>query len=119
MGSSLLDQQGQMHIITGKITVNSDTWTLTTNDGSATLTDNGAGDVTVNFVEPFLSAPACTATPIKATHEATVFYNVKIEQLTTALVQFHFHHDTAGTNTTADPDDDDGWSFIVVGLRDN
>jgi hypothetical protein len=119
MASGVLANLGQLHIVTGRITVTTNTWTLTDNDGSATLTDVGAGNVTVNFVDAFTSAPAVVCQPLKATHEATVFYDVVVETCTTTACEFVFHHDTAGTNTTADPDDGDGWMFIAIGLRNN
>ncbi len=117
--SSALDSLGQLHIVTGLITVNTNTWTLVTNDGSATLTDDGAGLQSVNFVEPFLSAPVITTSVLKATTEATVFHAVEVVTVTTTIASFAFHHDTAATNTVADPDNDDGWYFVAIGLRAN
>lgn len=118
-GSGALDNLGQLHIITGRITVTTNTWTLTCNDSTTTLTDIGAGNVSLTFGQEFLSVPAVVATPLKATHEATVFYDVVVEAASATGCEFVNHHDTAGTNTTADPDDGDGWMFIVVGLRSN
>jgi hypothetical protein len=117
--SSVLQNLGNLHIITGTITVTSNTWTLAASDDTTTLTDIGPGNVSLTFSPAFLAAPAVVATPLKATHEATVFYNIKVEAVSTTTVEFVNHHDTAGTNTTADPDDGDGWMFIAIGLRDN
>ena len=117
--SSVLANLGNLHIVTGQITVTSGTWALTSNDGSVTLTDNGAGDVSVNFVHAFLSAPIVVASMLKAAPEATVFHGVTVEAVTTALATFQWHHDTAATNSLADPDDGDGCHFIAIGVRNN
>jgi len=117
--ASVGDNLGQLHIITGLITVTSDTWTLASNDPTCTLTDIGAGNVSITY-EAFLSVPACSTGIVKTTNEDTVFYNVLMEGVpTTTSIEFRCHHDTAGTNTMADPDDGDGWNFQVIGLRNN
>jgi len=116
--SAVLGDLGQLHIVTGKITVTTNTWTLTTNDGSATLTDDGDGLQSVNFVEPFLSAPTVIATAITAT-EATTFNVVEVVTVTTTIASFAYNHDTAATNSVADPDNGEGWYFIAIGLRNN
>jgi hypothetical protein len=121
--SALLEDLGQLHIVTGLVTVTTNVWTLTSNDGSLTLTDNGAGDITLNFVEAFLSAPTVVATAVKASPEATVTHYVIVQSVTTTAVTFQFHHiqDTASTTgvSAADPDNGNGWYFIAIGKRNN
>jgi hypothetical protein len=122
--SSVRQDLGQLHIVTGKITVNSNTWTLSSNDGSASLNDIGAGNVSVTFGQAFLSAPAVVVSNLKATHEAAVYKSVTVESVTTTTAEFVCHSiDDSGAGatdvTTVDPDDDDGFHFIAVGLRDN
>ena len=122
--SKVLNNLGNLHIVTGTITVNSGTWALTTNDSTCTLTDIGAGNVRVNFGENFVSAPSVTATILKATSEAQVIKNVIVENTTTALSEFvHHSFDDSGAGatdiTTVDPDDDDGFMFVAIGVRNN
>jgi hypothetical protein len=124
MASALNDTLGQLHIVTGKVTVSSAVWTMTSNDGSATLSDLGAGNVRVNFVDPFLTAPTVVASVLKGTHEAAVVKSVMVESVTTTTAEFVCHSiDDTGTGatdlTTADPDTDDGFHFIAIGLRNN
>jgi len=122
LSSKVINNLATLHIITGTITVNSGTWTLVTNDATCTLTDIGAGNVRVDFGEPFVIGPSAHATILKATHEATVVKDVLIENATTALCEFVHHSlDDTGVGetdiTTVDPDDDDGWMFVVIGAR--
>ena len=116
--SSLLSEMGQLHIVRGTITVNSGTWTLSDNDGSSTLTDLGLGNVRVDFGDAFLSAPTVVATALKATAEAAEAHYVYVEAVTTTTCEFKFYHLPA-TPDEQDPDDDDGWMFIAIGLRNN
>ena len=117
--SRVLDDLGNLHIVTGRITVTSNSWTLASNDGSASLTDIGAGNVSVTFGQAFLSAPRVVCQTLKGTHEADVFYDCVVETTSTTGFEIVFHHDTAGTNTTADPDDGNGCDFIAIGVRNN
>jgi len=122
--SKVLNNFGSLHIVTGTVTVNSDAWTLVTNDATATLVDIGAGNISVDFGENFLAAPAVAVGILKATNEATVVKSVIIEQSTTALVEFRCHSlDDSGAGetdiTAVDPDDDDGFMFVAIGHRNN
>ena len=122
--SSVLADLGNLHIVTGTITVTTDVWTLTSNDGSASLNDLGAGNVSVTFGQAFLSAPAVVVATLKATHEAAVTKDVVVESVSTTTVEFVNHSiDDSGAGatdlTTVDPDNGDGWMFIAIGLRNN
>ncbi len=111
---------GQLHLVSGTVSVTSGAWTITSNDPTVTGSDSGtAGNYVVTFGEAFLTVPHVFVAPFKVTHEATVFYNVMVESKTTTTAEFQVHHDTAGTNTTADPDDGDGFDFFAIGLRNN
>ena len=123
MGSSALDQLGQLHIVTGRITYSSGVPSLSSNDASASVADTGTGNCTVTFGEAFLSAPQVVASYLKATHDAADQDTVTIEQATTTTVEFRtlLTNDAgAASNVTSpDPADGDGIMFIAVGLRNN
>ena len=85
--AKVLQNLGNLHITTGLITVNSNTWTLVTNDPTCTLTDIEEGNVSVAY-EAFLAAPAVTAQYIKAANSDTAQHSVTIEDLTTTRCEF-------------------------------
>ncbi len=122
--SKVLNNLGSLHIVTGTITVNSGTWALTTNDATCTLTDIGAGNVSVTFGENFLAAPTVVASFLKATHEAAVVKDVLVELVNVSTAEFVVHSlDDSGAGetdiATVDPDDDDGFMFVAIGHRNN
>ena len=118
----VLNNLGSLHIVTGTITVNSDVWTLVTNDATCTLTDIGPGNARADFGEAFTTAPRVNATILKATNENQVMKNVLIESISAGAVEFvHHSFDDTGAGetdiTTVDPDDDDGWMSVAIGRR--
>jgi hypothetical protein len=117
MSSSVLQNLGSLHIVTGRIIYTSGAPALTSNDASATVADTGSGNCTVTLGQAFRSAPAVVAQYLKATEE-TVLHTVAVEQATTTALEFRIHSDTAGTNALADPADGDGIMFMAVGVRD-
>jgi len=124
MGSSLLDQMGQMHIVTGLITATDATdAALTSNDGSATLTRVAAGEYTVTFGDVFLSAPHAVGTAVQALGTATVSTDsvvILIESVATNAVTFNCVDVVGGTDATQGAQSDAGnIEFIVVGQRNN
>ena len=118
MGSSLMDNLGQMHLVHGKITGSDATdAALTCNDGSATLTRNAAGDYTVTFGEVFLSAPTVTGSAVFSLGTATAATDaptVTMESVDTNAVVFNVVETCAGT-TGIQLDAD--MYFIAVGMR--
>lgn len=121
--SKVLRNLGNLYIITGTITVTTNVWTLTSNDGNLALTDIGAGNVSVTY-DAFLTAPTVLVSPLKATHEAAVIKPVLVESVSTTVAEFVCHSidDTgAGTTdiTTADPDNGDGFTFAIIGVRNS
>ena len=117
-----MNNLSSLHIIAGRITVTSNTWTLTSNDPTLTLSDLGAGNVSIEYGKNFIATPRVIASTLKGTHEATVTKHVTIESNSTSSTEFRFHSfdDTgAGTSdiTQVDPDNGDGCDFIVVGER--
>lgn len=110
--SSVLSDLGNLHVVTGKITGGD---TLASNDGSATLTDNGTGDWTVNFGQAFLSAPIVTATCVVATVAATDINEVTVESVTATDVTFITR--TYTQNATVAAAADININFTAIGLR--
>ena len=109
---------GQLHIITGNCTVASGTWTLNDcSDPTATITDDGLGNAGVLY-EAFLTAPGCVVSMLKATVEATSTYVANLESVTTTNVVFQCH-EIALASDDKDPDDNDGFAFIIIGIRNN
>jgi hypothetical protein len=80
--SKVLQNLGQLHIVTGTITVSSGTWSLVSNDPTATITDDGLGNAGVLY-EAFTAAPVCVVSMLKATVEAASTYVVNVESVTT------------------------------------
>ena len=120
--SNVLSNLGSLSIITGRITVASDVWTLSRNDDTCTLTDIGAADVSIEYGEAFITAPTVIVTTLKGTHEAAVTKHVSIEANSVSSTEFRFHSfDDIGAGTanvtSPDPDNGDGCEFIVVGER--
>lgn len=67
-GSSLQDQLGMGHVVSGSFTATAGTdAVLTCNDQSAVLTRAAAGDYTVTFGEPFTAAPVAICQILDAT----------------------------------------------------
>lgn len=120
MSSSSLANLGQAHLIAGSISA-SGTAALTTNDGSAALTDNGTGDFTVTFGQSFLSVPAVVATIIDPTDSTTQAHSVAILSVSTAAVRFNVK--TVTTNGTATDIlsalADVNFNFMAFGTRNN
>jgi hypothetical protein len=117
--SSVLSDLGNLHIVYGTIIYTSGVPALASNDGSATVADTTTGVATVTFGQAFLSAPAVVPAPLKATEAATFNNSVVLDSVSTTTAVFRFKIDNAGTNSTADPADTDGCTFIAVGLRNN
>jgi len=120
--SKVLNNLGSLHIIFGRIRVTTNVWSLSVNDPTTTLTDIGPGNVSLNFGENFIGVPRIAATISKATHEAAVVKDVLVESSTVSACEFVHHSldDTGAGETdsvTVDPDDGDGWNFIVIGER--
>ena len=117
MPSAVMDNLGQLHVVTGKIVYTTGVPALTSNDGSATLADTTTGGATLTFGEPFVSIPAVVAQALKGTESATFNNSVVLDSVTTSAVVFRFKADAAGTNSTADPADTDGCFFVAIGMR--
>jgi len=120
MGSSLLDNMGQLHIVTGIVDATGDA--MTCNDGSATIATNGAGDFTVTFGQAFSSVPTCSASVVDATVDGAEAVGVSIVaaatgslQLTSWITTLVNETDTDITNTATDL----VVHFTAIGLRDN
>ena len=119
--SSVLKDLGQLHIVAGKVD-GTDTAALTSNDGSATLTDNGTGDYTITFGDAFMSVPAVTATVIDAAISTDAAQGVVITAVATGSVQFQTWEAvlTGGASTDiANAAGDLDFHFIAVGMRNN
>jgi len=119
--SSVLKNLGQLHIVAGKVD-GTGTAALTSNDGSATMVDNGTGDYTVTFGEAFLAVPAVAVSHIDATLATTNANGVQIKAVSTASVQFNAWNMTiSGTDATdhANAAFDLDFHFIAVGMRNN
>ena len=117
--SSNLDQLGQGHTVHGTITGTS-TASISSNDGSATLTDNGTGDYTVTFGKAFLSAPTVTATPVVATFSTDAADGVSVVAVDTTSVQFNYSQPVligATASDTANALADGIFTFTAMGLR--
>jgi len=119
MASSLLDTLGRGHLVFGRIIYNGSGVPALSgcNDESATLADTGTGIATLTFGEAFSSVPVVVALPIKGTEAATTNNHVVVDSITTTVVVFRFKVDAAATNSTADPADTDGCSFMIAGFR--
>lgn len=119
MSSSVLQNTGNLHIVTGNIVYTTGVPALTTNDGSATVADTGTGIATVTFAQAFNAAPTILCQARKATEAATTINSMAVDSVSTTVVVFRFKIDAAGTNSTADPADTDGGWFLAVGMRNN
>lgn len=124
--SSVGDNLGNLHIVTGVITANaSNVWQVaSSNDDTVTVADTGTGNATVTFGQAFTSAPVVVANVVKATHSAQIVQTVTIEAVTTTTAEFRYHSvDDTGAGTTdvtsPDPAENDGFHFVAIGLRDN
>lgn len=117
MGSSLLDQLGQLHIV--RATVAADGESMTCNDESASIATNGTGDFTITFGEPFIAAPIVVATVNDATYAAATdgVYVAEVNAVSTTSVDI-----TTAKSGDADADgaaEDAICYVLIVGLRDN
>ena len=113
MATAALDD-GMTAIISGQ-KGGAGTPTLTTTDGAATISDNGVGDYTINFVAAFNSTPTVVATVIDATVATDAIDTIVIVAVTSTDVQFNTLT-TTGTSvlpTAAEID----FHFMVVGKR--
>ena len=124
MASSLQDSLGQGHLVFGKITSSAGTAaTLTSNDGSATMSRAAAGDYTVTFGDAFLTAPLVVANIVDATFATTATHTVVVKASATGSVQFNMATLTlTGATTSADSlalADGGDISFMAFGLRNN
>jgi hypothetical protein len=95
--SSVLHNLNELHIVQGRITYSSGVPSVTSNDGSLTVTDTGAGDVRITYAA-FLTAPQVIASPLKGTHSATTHNAVSVETVSTTTCDFRWMEAT-GTAT--------------------
>lgn len=117
MGSSLLDQQGNMHIVRGVITGSGTDTTVSSNDGSLTVAGAAAGDYTITFGDVFLSTPEVVANGVDtfaATDGAAV---ISIVSAATNAIQFNAAK--AGDGTSNGALADMNVHFVVIGARNN
>lgn len=121
MGSSLLDNLGQMHIVAGVTAADGESLT-TCNDNSASIATTSTGLFTVTFGQPFLSAPVVTASVVEAALSTIEAHGVIVVSVATneAVFQSYQINVNGGTATDiANAADDLVVHFIAVGLRDN
>ena len=116
MGSSLLDQQGQLHIVHGTVT-GSGTASVSCNDGSITLTDNGTGDYTLTIGDAFLSTPTVLTCAVDTFAATDGLYGVTVVSSATTSVQFNAVK--SGDNDTDGAAADMSFGFVLIGLRNN
>lgn len=118
MGSSLLDRLGMGHIIAGSVSAGTDA-ALTTTDGAASLTRNGAGDFTVTFGQNFNASPVVVANIVDATDSTDEAHSIALASVGTDGVQFNVK--TTTTNGTATEIlsalADIAFHFIAIGSR--
>ena len=107
MGSSVKENMGQLHIVTGRITYLSGVPSLTTNDDSASVTDTAEGDVRIPY-DAFLTPPQIFCSALKGTHSATTHNNVALEQISITNADFRWlEHVDGSASTSPDPADDE------------
>lgn len=121
MASGVLDNLGRLHIVSGVINATAGTAAvLTSNDGSATLTRNAAGDYTVTFGDAFLSTPVVTTQCLDATLStlAGPFCNL-ISSATNAarITIIDEARSVVGTGVARALADAGDIHFIAVGMR--
>lgn len=119
MSSSALQTLGNLHIVTGNVVYTSGVPAMTCNDGSATLVDTTTGVATLTFAQAFNAAPTVICQYRKGTEATTTIDHVVVDSVSTTVIVFRTKKDAAGTNSTADPADTDGFWFIAVGTRNN
>ncbi len=88
--SKVLNNLGNLCIITGKITGAGSPALTNCNDASVSIADTGTGDFTLTY-DAFTSAPQVFCQVLKATHSATVKNFVTVEQATTTTAEVRFH----------------------------
>jgi len=115
MSSKLLSRLGQLHIVTGSVSADLDT--LTCNDGSATITNNGAGDCTVTFGDVFLSTPIVVTAPVGTGAATLGAPYAAVAASATNSVQFSIG--LTGDTDTVPSVVDGAFGFVAIGLRDN
>ena len=117
-GSSIQDQLGIGHIVTGSVTISAGTdAVLTCNDASAVLTRTAAGDYTVTFGEVFNATPVAVCSCVETFATTTTFISHVVSQTTAAVrmqVSIVTESATVGALT-----DTGTLNFIVVGKRYN
>jgi hypothetical protein len=120
MGSSLLDNMGRQHIVTGVVAANGES--MTCNDGSASIATDGTGQYTVTFGDVFLSAPVVTVSVVDTTLSTTAAQGAVVNAVTTATMQLQSWQCYVDGGTATDiinASTDLITQFIAVGLRDN
>lgn len=107
-------------VIAGSVAANGTTPTLTSTDGAASVTSDGAGVVTITFGAAFRSAPVVTANVVDATFATTEVHGVAIASVSTASAVLNTY--TSTTNGTATDIvsalADLSLHFTVIGNRD-
>ena len=115
----LLDNLGQGHLVAGKITATAGTLAaLSSNDPTATLTRNAAGDYTVTFGQAFLAAPIVASGTVEATFATTEESGIQVVSVTTTAIRFNVVRNVTTGTVTALADSAD-FHFMVFGQRDN
>jgi len=117
---------GNLKIITGLITVDTNVWTLLDDNDACTLTDIGPGNVSVEFNTPFISAPVAVTAFFNATHQISIAWRIDIEAISTTSVEFRVHQITASDPpdgicdiSQADQGQNDGWRYMIIGMANN
>ena len=116
--SDAFGDSGNYQVSAGKVAASAGT--LTTNDGSASIADNGTGDFTITFGHAFLSAPFVTANIVDPTDSTDAAHSVAIAAVTATDVQFNVK--TTVTNGTATDIvsalADVDFHYMAIGKRD-
>lgn len=121
--TTAVNEQSKLNVVYGNITASDGTdAALTTNDGSATLARNAAGNFTVTFGDAFLSAPSVVASPVLTVGAATTYGTDAIGVIVDAVATNSFEVNVFTVDDSTDNGDlvDAGTvQFVVVGLRDS
>lgn len=118
MSSSNLTQLGNGHIVSGIITASAATdAALTSNDPTATLTRNGAGDYTVTFGKVFNASPYVFAQLVRATFATNMAQaDIEVYSRATNAVKFNISQ-TALAGTVSALADTGDIQFVAIGAR--
>lgn len=95
--SSNLNNLGQGHTFSAVVAADGES--MTSNDGSASIATNGAGDFTITFGQAFLSAPIVVAQVVDATDSTDAAHSAAVVVAATGSVQIQTK--TTVTNGTA------------------